>query len=305
MSKNRKKKQQLSQDEIRRYTRIFWKIIFGGVAFVFLLLMAVGLGLFGKLPSLASLENPDNNYAAEVLSSDGSLLGTFYDENRSYVTYDQISPNMIKALVSTEDERFYQHSGIDFKRTVASAIFTLLGDKQGGSTISQQLALNLYGSGRARSFPVRVMQKLREWVTAVRLERRYTKQEIIAMYLNTVDFGNNSYGIKMAARSYFDTTPDKLTVNQSALLVGLLKGTSRFSPLTNEERAMARRNTVLRLMRQHREITAEEYEVYSKEPIKLDLQPTQHDRGLAPYFREFLRLEVTRLINEGLSLIHI
>ncbi len=299
MSKNRKKKQQLSQDEIRRYTRIFWKIIFGSVAFVFLLLMAVGLGLFGKLPSLASLENPDNNYAAEVLSSDGSLLGTFYDENRSYVTYDQISPNMIKALVSTEDERFYQHSGIDFKRTVASAIFTLLGDKQGGSTISQQLALNLYGSGRARSFPVRVMQKLREWVTAVRLERRYTKQEIIAMYLNTVDFGNNSYGIKMAARSYFDTTPDKLTVNQSALLVGLLKGTSRFSPLTNEERAMARRNTVLRLMRQHREITAEEYERYSKEPIKLDLQPTQHDRGLAPYFREFLRLEVTRLINEG------
>ncbi|QEC51177.1 penicillin-binding protein 1A [Anseongella ginsenosidimutans] len=299
MSKNRKNKQQLSPEEVGRFTRTFWKVIFGCVAFVFLLLMAVGLGVFGKLPSLASLENPDNNYAAEVLSSDGTILGTFYDENRSYVNYDQISPNLIKALVSTEDERFYQHSGIDFKRTVASAIFTLFGDKQGGSTISQQLALNLYGSGRADNFMVRVMQKLREWVTAVRLERRYTKQEIITMYLNTVDFGNNSYGIKMAARSYFDTTPDKLTVNQSALLVGLLKGTSRFSPLNNEERAKARRNTVLGLMRKHGEISAEQYAAFTKEPIVLDLQPTQHDRGLAPYFREFLRLEVTRLINDG------
>src|SRR3546814_34907 len=168
-----------------------------------------------------------------------------------------------------------------------------------GSTISLQLALNLFGSGRANSFPVRVMQKLREWVTAVRLERRYTKQEIIAMYLNTVDFGNNSFGIKMAARSYFDTTPEKLTVNQSAVLVGLLKGTSRFSPLNSEERATARRNTVLSLMRKHGEISAEQYDAYSKEPIKLDLQPIQHDRGLAPYFREFLRLEVSRLIDEG------
>lgn len=299
MSNNRKKKQKLSSEEITRFTRTFWKIILGCVALVFLLLMAVGLGVFGKLPSLASLENPDNNYAAEVLSSDGSILGTFYDENRSYVNYDQISPNLIKALVSTEDERFYQHSGIDFKRTLASAIFTLFGDKQGGSTISQQLALNLYGSGRANNFMVRVMQKLREWVTAVRLERRYTKQEIITMYLNTVDFGNNSYGIKMAARSYFDSTPDKLTINQSALLVGLLKGTSRFSPLNNEERAIARRNTVLSLMRKHGEISAEQYAAATKEPIKLDLQPTLHDRGLAPYFREFLRLEVTRLINEG------
>lgn len=299
MTKNRKKKQKLSSGDITRYTRNFWKIILGGVAFVFILLMAVGLGIFGKLPSLAALENPDNNYAAEVMSADGTLLGTFYDENRSYVNYDQISPNLIKALVSTEDERFYQHSGIDFKRTFASAIFTLLGDKQGGSTISQQLALNLYGSGRSNSFLVRVMQKLREWVTAIRLERRYTKQEIITMYLNTVDFGNNSFGIKTAARSYFDTTPDKLTVNQSALLVGLLKGTSRFSPLNSEERATARRNTVLSLMRKHGEISAEQYEAFSQEPIVLDLQPTQHDRGLAPYFREFLRLEVTRMINDG------
>src|SRR3546814_19013410 len=119
------------------------------------------------------------------------------------------------------------------------------------------------------------------------------------MYLNTVDFGNNSFGIKMAARSYFDTTPEKLTVNQSAVLVGLLKGTSRFSPLNSEERATARRNTVLSLMRKHGEISAEQYDAYSKEPIKLDLQPTQHDRGLAPYFREFLRLEVYRPLHEG------
>ena len=212
------KNAQLSREETTRYTIRFWKIIIGVVAFAIILIFSIGLGLFGKLPSFRDLENPKSNLASEIISDDGVSLGSYFVQNRSNVRYNQISPNVINALVATEDIRFYSHSGIDFKRTFTIIFYNLVGKKQGASTITQQLALNLFaGHDRAKNPLKRTIQKLQEWIIAVKLERNYTKEEIITMYLNTVDFGGyNTYGIKSAARTYFNTTPDKLDPEQAA-----------------------------------------------------------------------------------------
>src|SRR5690606_26380059 len=189
--------------------------------------------------------------ASEVISADNVVLGTYFVQNRSNVKYEELSPHLINALISTEDKRFYSHSGIDFRRTFTILFYNLVGKKQGASTITQQLAMNLFSEGRARSTGKRIIQKFQEWVTSVRLERSYTKEEIITMYFNTVDFGAyNTFGIKSAARTYFNTTPDQLTPSQAALLVGMLKGPGMYSPVRYPERSQARRNTVLNNMRQ-------------------------------------------------------
>src|SRR5690606_33260661 len=212
------KKNLLTKEDISRYTRNFWKILIGCIAFAFLFILLVRLGLFGSLPSFKELENPKNNLASEVISADDKVLGTYFAQNRSNVTYDELSQDLINALISTEDIRFYSHSGIDFKRTFTIIFYNLVGKKQGASTITQQLALNLFSEGRSRSTVKRIIQKFQEWITAVRLERNYTKEEIITMYFNTVDFGAyNTYGIKSAARTYFSTTPAELTAEQAAV----------------------------------------------------------------------------------------
>ena len=290
---------QLTQQELNHYTILFWKWVIGGIAFVAILIFSIGLGLFGKLPSPRLLENPKSNLASEVISDDNMVLGTYYVQNRSNVRYDEISPNVINALIATEDIRFYNHSGIDFKRSFSILFYLVQGKKQGASTITQQLALNLF-SDRAKNPAKRFVQKLQEWITAVKLERQYTKEEIVTMYLNTVDFGAyNTYGIKSAARTYFNTTPDKLEPHQAALLIGMLKGPSYYNPLRNPERATNRRNTVLNNMNKAGYLSDEEVNTYSQKPLKLAFNPSDHNEGLAAYFRATLKKDIQKTFIEN------
>ena len=262
---------QLTQQELNQYTIRFWKWIIGVIAFGAILMFSIGLGLFGRLPDLRALENPKSNQASEVISDDNVVLGTYYVQNRSNVRYDEISPNVINALIATEDIRFYNHSGIDYKRTFTVIFYNLIGKRQGASTITQQLALNLFSKeGRSKNFLKRLIQKSQELIVAVKLERQYTKEEIITMYLNTVDFGSyNTLGIKSAARTYFSTTPDKLEPEQAAILIGMLKGPSLYNPYRNPERALLRRNTVIENMSQANYISDTEEERLKAIPLKL------------------------------------
>jgi len=241
------------------------------------------------------LENPKSNLASEVITDDHKVLGTYYVQNRSNVKYSELSPYLVKALVSTEDKRFYDHSGIDYSRTFTVIFHTLTGNKQGGSTITQQLALNLFSDGRQKNFLKRIIQKFQEWVTAVRLERNYTKDEIVTMYFNTVDFGAyNTFGIKSAARTYFNTTPDKLTADQAALLVGMLKGPGAYSPVRFPEKSKIRRNTVLNNMVAANFISAEEASNAKEKPLGLELKIANYGEGLGPYFRAVLKDQIKK-----------
>ena len=220
-----------------------WFAFFTFWVTIVLFFTGVAYGLFGELPGFADLENPKNLLATEVIGSDGVVLGKYFVQNRSFTPYSELSPHLIQALVATEDVRFERHSGIDVRSLLRAIVY--LGSKGGASTITQQLALNLFSGERARSKPARILQKCKEWVISVQLERRYTKQEILAMYLNTVDFGYNSFGIKSAARTYFNKDARDLNIQESAVLVGLLKGITLYSPVRNPERSLNRRNTVL------------------------------------------------------------
>ncbi|MBK1440188.1 transglycosylase domain-containing protein [Parapedobacter sp. ISTM3] len=299
MKKQTKKANTLTKEEISRYTRNFWKILIGAILMGFLFIFSVGMGLFGKLPTFRDLENPKSNLASEVISDDGVVLGTYFVQNRSNVRYDELSPHLIQALIATEDKRFYRHSGIDYRRTFTIIFYNLVGNRQGASTITQQLALNLFSEGRARSTGKRIIQKFQEWITAVRLERNYTKEEIITMYFNTVDFGAyNTYGIKSAARTYFNTTPDKLNVQQAALLVGMLKGPGIYSPVRYPQNAIRRRNVVIDNMRKEGFLTREEATRLKSEPLITDMRISNYGEGLAPYFRAVLKREIQREFNE-------
>jgi len=294
------KKNQLTNEDINRYTRNFWKVLIGLLVLGMLFILSVRLGLFGPLPSFEDLENPKNNLASEVISADGKVLGTYFSQNRSNVTYEELSPYLINALISTEDIRFYSHSGIDFKRTFSIILYNLVGKKQGASTITQQLALNLFSEGRSRSTVKRIIQKFQEWITAVRLERNYTKEEIITMYFNTVDFGAyNTYGIKSAAKTYFDTTPAELKPEQAAILVGMLKGTWLYSPISNPKNAFNRRNTVLENMRRAGFLNKEEAAEIKQRPLVLSFNPVSYGEGLAPYFRATLKEELKKIFSDN------
>jgi penicillin-binding protein 1A len=292
---------QLTQQELNRYTIRFWKWIIGIIAFGAILIFSIGLGLFGRLPDLRTLENPKSNQASEVISDDNVVLGTYYVQNRSNVRYDEISPNVINALIATEDIRFYNHSGIDFKRTFTVIFYNLIGKRQGASTITQQLALNLFSKeGRSKNFIKRLVQKSQELIVAVKLERQYTKEEIITMYLNTVDFGSyNTFGIKSAARTYFSTTPDKLEPEQAAILIGMLKGPSLYNPYRNPERALLRRNTVIENMSKANYISDAEEERLKTIPLKLVFNPSDHNEGSAPYFRAVLKKDIQLTLEEN------
>ena len=258
---------------------------------------AIDKGWIGYMPPIEDLQNPINRFATQIYSADGRLLGTwnFNRENRVMVDYTKISPSLVHALVATEDARFYDHSGIDFYALGRAVIKRgILGQKSagGGSTITQQLAKQLY-SAHANSTLERLLQKPIEWVIAVKLERNYTKDEIITMYLNYFDFLHNAVGIKTAANVYFSKEPKDLTVTESATLVGLCKNPSYFNPVRYPERSRDRRNVVLAQMLKGGYLSREEYEKYSAEPLTLKFHVADHREGLAVYFREYLRRYMT------------
>jgi penicillin-binding protein 1A len=274
-----------------QFSHYFWRAFLYGILGFVLLFTLISVGAFGRMPSFDDLENPSSALATQIISADGQVMGKYYRQNRSYVKYDEISPYVINALIATEDARFEQHSGIDGK-AIARAVL-LLGRRGGGSTITQQLALNLFAE-RSNNFIVRVFQKLKEWVIAIKLERRYTKQEIVAMYLNTVGFGRNTFGIQSASRAYFNTTPAKLNLQQASMLVGLLKGNTVYSPIRNPERALNRRNTVINNMVAMSFVTQPVADSVKKTPLKLELKSETHIDGIATHFRENLRLELEK-----------
>ena len=256
--------------------------------------IAIWNGWIGYLPELEDLQNPINRYATQVYSSDGKVLGTWHldKENRVVVPYEKVSPYVVNALVATEDERFYEHSGIDFWALGRAIIKRgILGQVEagGGSTITQQLAKQLY-SKKAHSTLERLMQKPIEWVIAIKLERNYTKQEIIALYLNYFNFLHGADGIKTAANTYFNKEPSQLDVCESATLVGLCKNPSLFNPVRYPERARQRRNVVLAQMLKVGYFTQAQYDKERVKPLKLDFHRIDHKDGTATYFREFLRL---------------
>ena len=221
---------------------------------VFLLFAGISGGMLGELPDIKQLENPETYLATEIYSEDSVQMGKYYYENRSNATYEELSPNLVHALVATEDVRFYKHAGIDIRGLVRVFFKTFLlrqSSSGGGSTITQQLALNLFADARANTMYGRIKQKLKEWVIALQLEKRYTKEEILTMYLNTVQFSGNSFGIKSASKTFFNTTPDKLNIEQAAVLVGVLKAISKYNPHLNPENALNRRNTVMFQMKKY------------------------------------------------------
>jgi penicillin-binding protein 1A len=276
---------------MKRSVRIFWRIFLFGLGAFLLVILLANFGVFGKMPSLEELENPSIQQASEVYAVDGTLMGKYYTErgNRSNVKYRDISRHVIDALVATEDERFYDHSGIDFKSTMR-AVFTL-GGQGGGSTITQQLALNLFNE-RASNRALRVVQKLKEWIIAVKLERNFTKEEIITLYLNAVPFGDNVYGIRNASRTFFQKEPDRLNIEEAAVLVGMLKGNFLYNPRRNPKAALDRRNVVLGQMAVNNKISEAEASKLKGTPIKLNYRKLDENTGYAPYFREVLRDEV-------------
>ncbi len=280
---------------MKKAVRIFWYLFGGGLAAFIILLLLANWGVFGKMPSLSELENPSILQASEVYAVDGTLMGKYYTErgNRSNVKYRDISSHVINALIATEDERFYSHSGIDGKSTMR-AILTL-GGEGGGSTITQQLALNLFNE-RASNRAVRVIQKLKEWIIAVKLEKNFTKEEIITLYLNAVPFGNNIYGIRNASRTFFQKEPDRLTIEEAALLVGMLKGNSIYNPVRNPKAALDRRNIVIGQMEVNGKITPAEALRIKSLPIKLNYKKLDENTGYAPYFREILKDEVRQAL---------
>lgn len=278
-----------------------WRLVF--LSPLFFILFWVGLS-FTNLPSVTELENPQNNEASRILAADGSVLGRYYYENRVMVDYDELGPNLVSALIATEDERYYDHSGIDFRSLARAVVKTgILGQKAagGGSTITQQLAKLLFTDQVSSSIQKRLFQKLQEWIIAVRLERKYTKEEIIAMYLNRYDFINGAQGIRAASENYFGgKRPAELEVQEAAMLIGMLKNASLYNPLRSDRKdlVLERRNTVMFQMKRNGKLTEAEYERLKQEPLGVDFAVQKHDDGMAPYFRQVLKEEVKKILAE-------
>ncbi|MCF6171641.1 MAG: transglycosylase domain-containing protein [Bacteroidales bacterium] len=272
------------------YLLKFWLIVLTLIALLLLFFYGVVQEWFGPMPTFEELENPKSNLASEVYAADGVILGTYFIENRSNVTYRQISADLINALVAIEDIRFEEHSGIDEKALLRVAYGIATGNsKGGGSTLTQQLAKNLFPRGYLNK-PQLVLRKFQEWVTAVKLERSYSKEEIIAMYLNTVFYGHNAYGIKSASATFFDKTPDSLNLQEAALMAGVVNAPSRFSPISNPEKSLERRNLVLRQMEKYGFISSKVYDSVSRLPLGVSRFSLQgHNQGISRYFREYLR----------------
>jgi len=273
--------------------RLLWRIFWIGVIAFNLLIVLINFGLLGYMPSMKELENPSSALSSEIYANDGSLLGRYFVQDRSNSTYEEISPNVINALLATEDSRFYDHSGID-GRAILRAIF-FLGKEGGGSTITQQLAKNLFPRRNPNKLTLPFI-KLKEWVLAVKLETNLTKNEILTLYLNTVPFGDNVYGIKNSSLTFFSKSPDKLTVDEAAVLIGMLKGNTLYNPRRNPERALARRNVVLGQMNKYGFLSTSDFDKYTEKPIKLKYKKLDYHEGTAPYFRQEVEKEVKNLL---------
>lgn len=281
-----------------RSVNIFWKVFLFGFLGVALMVVLISIGVFGKMPSLSQLENPSITLASEIYGDDGTMMGKFFREkgNRSNVQYKDISKHVVNALVATEDERFYDHSGIDGKSVMRAVV--LFGRQGGGSTITQQLALNMFDE-RASNFVVRILQKVKENIIAVKLERNFTKQEILALYLNTVSYSDNVYGIRNAARTFFSKEPDRLNVEEAAVLIGMLKATGTYNPRTNYKASFDRRNTVIDQMMRNGYLPADLATNLKKNPIRLNYKKLDQNNGIAPYFLEVIRDEVKKWASEN------
>ena len=283
----------INRKKQRKFIVLFWSfftLIFLGVIFMF---TGISLGWFGFMPTFEELENPQSFLASEIYSNNTELLGTYYVENRSKVNFTEISPTLIQALVATEDVRFFDHSGIDIKALGRVLFGAVTGqDKGGGSTITQQLAKNLFPRKYNQSTIELAFRKFKEWVIATKLEKRYSKEEIIAMYLNKFDFLNLAVGIKSASRVYFSTTPADLNLLQSALLVGMVKNPSLYNPLRRPELTTQRRNIVLAQMAKYGYITTQQADTLKTKPMGINFQRVDHNIGTATYFKEFLRGEM-------------
>lgn len=268
----------------------FWIFYFLFAALIILFFYGIANGFFGKMPTFEELENPKSNLATEIYSSDSVILGTFFIENRSNITYQHISSNLINALLAIEDVRFYNHSGIDEKALGRVLYGVITGKtKGGGSTITQQLAKNLFPRGKL-SKPQLIIRKFQEWVTAAKLEKYYSKEEIIAMYLNTVFFGHNAYGIKQASRTFFNKLPDSLNIQESALMAGVVNAPTRYSPILHPENALRRRNLVISQMAKYGLISQAIADSVKQLPLGVSkYRNLNHNQGLATYFREYLR----------------
>ncbi|HEY6902616.1 MAG TPA: transglycosylase domain-containing protein, partial [Puia sp.] len=282
--------------------RIFWVLLITGVVSLVLLVALINWGVFGKLPSLQELENPSLTLASEVFADDSSSMGKYYTArgNRIHVDYKDISPNVIHALVSTEDERFYEHSGIDGKAVLRAVL--KLGRDGGGSTITQQLALNMFNGERSHNRIKRGIQTLKEWIIAIRLERNFTKEEILTLYLNDVSFSDNVYGIRGAARTFFQKEPGDLSVDEAAVLVGMVNNPSFFNPRTNIKAATERRNIVINRMVTNNFLPATDAVTLKSKPIDMSrYRKLDENNGLAPYFRDMLRGDLKKWCKEHVN----
>ncbi|HNV95203.1 MAG TPA: biosynthetic peptidoglycan transglycosylase, partial [Bacteroidales bacterium] len=282
----------LNQDSsIKKWIKVIWILFSVPIIFIILFFYLISQGYLGYMPSFEEMENPKNQLATEIISSDGVVLGTYFKENRTPVKFNEISPNVVNALIATEDARFYKHSGVDL-RAIGRVILGT-GKKGGGSTLSQQLAKMLFPREDFSNPIKKVIRKLREWVMAIKLEKRYTKEEIITMYLNKFDFLNLAVGIKSASKVYFSTTPDSLKIEQAAMLIGMCKNPSLFNPLRREQQTIERRNVVLGQMLKYGYINEQQFDSLKQLPLGIKFQRVDHKEGLATYFREYLRQIMT------------
>ncbi len=294
---NCKKKERLMTDNTRKkIIKWFWIIL--SMPFVVLAVMLALVGVFARIPSFEELENPDSKLATQIIAEGGEVLTTFHIENRTFASYDELSPSLVQAAIATEDVRFYRHSGIDMKGLARVLVKTVLMRKSsqgGGSTITQQLAKTLYPRREVNSkipgvsAAVMVWTKFKEWITAVKLERDYTKEEIVDMYLNSIFFGSSAYGIRAAAETFFGKQPGALTVEESAMLIGMVNKPTRYNPVLNPDKALQRRNFVIGQMRKAGYIDKHECDSIQQLPITLSYQVQDHNAGLAPYFRDMLK----------------
>ncbi len=277
------------QTNFKKYIKRFWIIVLGGFTSLLLIFLLASWGVFGALPTFEELENPEKNLATEVISSDSVTIGKYAFQNRTPVKFKDLPDNLVKALIATEDERFYEHSGIDFRGTARAVV--KLGKGGGASTITQQLAKNLFTKQPSRNPFARIMQKVKEWVVAIKLEKQYTKQEIAAMYLNQIDFLYQAVGIRSASRIYFGKEPKDLDLQESAIIVAMLKNPRQYNPRReiSKDKSLTRRNVVFAQMAKNEFITQKEKDSLQKLPLKINFTPESHNDGLATYFREYLR----------------
>ena len=297
MVKNKGKKHKVSY---KKHVWILWGLFLLSITGVFILFGGAAFGLYGPMPDLQQLENPRTNLASQIISSDGNILGKYYfDENRTPIGFDEIPVNMIEALIATEDERFYEHSGIDWLGTLRA--FAFLGKRGGASTISQQLARQIFVGVRSRNLIKTILQKAQEYVIAVQLEKRYTKKEILSMYLNKYDFGYQADGIRSAAKIFFNKTPGELKIEESATLVGMLKNSSYFNPIRRPELVKSRRNIVFQQLLRNQLISKKDKDSLDQIPLIVNYTPESHREGLATYFRAYLKEFMDGWINENLK----